>query len=355
MQKLCIISDLPRKAAAIRDRLEGFVPSICLGLDRMRHAAPPRWLLIDIDLARAEQAVRLKEWLQHKRKDAKIVFAVDAASRLQVVQATAIGATAVIHRPVEPAALIKLFLDDRKPIWSEDADAAINASPGVAEAFHSLRKIFESACLGMPLDTASINAAGDAVVRRIAADGLGSWLDTVRTHHSRTYQHCLIVTGITVGFAKHIGLSRSDQLRLSLAAMLHDIGKARVPLAILEKPAALSGDEAAVMRKHPEYGLEALAGTSGLAPELLDIVVHHHEYLDGSGYPHGLHAREIADTVRILTICDVFGALVERRAYKPPLSPGAAYGILVDMGPKLDQDLVRAFGFARSVRVDEAA
>jgi HD-GYP domain-containing protein (c-di-GMP phosphodiesterase class II) len=65
--------------------------------------------------------------------------------------------------------------------------------------------------------------------------------------------------------------------------------------------------------------------------------------LDGSGYPHGLMANEISDLVRIMTISDIFGALIERRSYKPPLSGDAAYQILTDMGPKLDVDLVRAF------------
>jgi HD-GYP domain-containing protein (c-di-GMP phosphodiesterase class II) len=76
---------------------------------------------------------------------------------------------------------------------------------------------------------------------------------------------------------------------------------------------------------------------------MLDMVLHHHEYLNGSGYPHGLSNGEIADLVRIMTISDVFGALIERRSYKAPLSGDAAYQILLDMGPKLDADLVRAF------------
>ena len=76
------------------------------------------------------------------------------------------------------------------------------------------------------------------------------------------------------------------------------------------------------------------------------MVVHHHELLDGSGYPHGLQASEISDLVRIMTISDVFGALIEKRSYKPPMSSEAAYQILLDMGPKLDRDLVRAFKFA---------
>ena len=137
--------------------------------------------------------------------------------------------------------------------------------------------------------------------------------------------------------------------------MLHDIGKARVPLAILEKPSPLTGDEMAMMRRHPEYGLEALKTSPGLHRELLDIVAHHHEHLDGSGYPHRLSGREISDPVRIVTICDVFGALIERRAYKRPLSADVAYRTLLEMGDKLDRDLVRAFGFTRTLRLAAAA
>jgi hypothetical protein len=81
----------------------------------------------------------------------------------------------------------------------------------------------------------------------------------------------------------------------------------------------------------------------GLHREMLDMVAHHHEYLDGSGYPHGLQASELSDLVRMITIADIFGALIERRVYKAPLSGEAAYGILMDMGPKLDRDLVREF------------
>ncbi len=113
--------------------------------------------------------------------------------------------------------------------------------------------------------------------------------------------------------------------------MLHDIGKARIPVEVLEKPSALTSDEMALMSKHPEYGLQALNGMAGLKKELVEIVLHHHEYLDGSGYPHGLRGSEISDPVRIVTICDIFGALLERRAYKPPLPPETAYQILLDM------------------------
>jgi putative nucleotidyltransferase with HDIG domain len=238
---------------------------------------------------------------------------------------------------------------------SDNPGDPILTSPGVGKAFDALRNVFEAACLGTRIDPVAINSGGEAVMRRMEAQGLGSWLDTVRKHHSQTYQHCLIVTGVTVAFAQHLGVSRTDQLRLAFGAMLHDIGKARIPIEILEKPAAPTADEMALLRKHPEYGLEALKTSPGLNKELLDLVVHHHEYLDGSGYPHGLSGGEISDLVRIMTICDIFGALLERRAYKPPLSADVAYQMLLEMGGKLDKDLVREFGFVKTLRLNAAA
>ena len=133
--------------------------------------------------------------------------------------------------------------------------------------------------------------------------------------------------------------------------MLHDIGKARIPISILEKPGPLDKDEMAVVRKHPEYGLDALKSVPGIDKDMLDMVLHHHEHLDGMGYPHGLQASEISDLVRIMTISDIFGALIERRSYKEPLSGKVAYQILLDMGPKLDKDLVREFRFASGLEI----
>ena len=355
MQTLCIITDTPAKAAAIHRQLDGVFDFCFLAFDRMLDADPPRNLLFDIDLTNNGRAVKVKEWLKRKPEDGKVIFAIDKTSHLQSIQAKALDATGILHRPFERKALVKILFGDLELLRSGDPDDPIKRSPGVGEAFEGLRNIFESACLGTPLDMAAIHSTGEAVIRRLEEQGLGSWIDTVRKHHGQTYQHCLIVTGATVAFAQHLGLSRSDQLRLSSGAMLHDIGKALIPIAILEKPSLLTDNEMATMRKHPEYGLESLKASPGLNSELLDIVVHHHEYLDGSGYPHGLSASEISDPVRIMTICDVFGALLERCAYKPPLAFDVAYQMLVDMGDKLDKDLVRGFGFAKTLRLNAVA
>jgi HD-GYP domain-containing protein (c-di-GMP phosphodiesterase class II) len=90
-------------------------------------------------------------------------------------------------------------------------------------------------------------------------------------------------------------------------------------------------------------GYEALKEIPDISPEVLDGVRHHHEYLDGSGYPDGLTAPEISDMVRLLTISDIFAALIEQRPYRPPMSRQKAYEILSGMGDKLERPLVRAF------------
>ncbi len=355
MQDLWIVSDAPTRAAAIRRQLDGIFTLHVVELGRIGDTPPPQLVLCDVDFTNGSQVANLKAWLGRKPNDGKVVFAVDKTSHLQAIQAKALGAMHVLHRPLERKTLIKTLLGDFEALSNDDPADPIKASPGVGQAFDALRNIFESACLGTRVDPVAINSGGEADMRRMEARGLGSWLDTVRKHHSQTYQHCLIVTGVTVGFAQHLGLARADQQRLAFGAMLHDIGKARIPIEILEKPAAPTPDEMAILRKHPEYGLEALKNSQGLNEEHLDLVVHHHEYLDGSGYPHGLGGGEISDLVRIMTICDIFGALLERRAYKPPLSADVAYQMLLDMGGKLDKDLVRAFGFVKSLRLNAAA
>jgi len=354
ISKLSIFTDTVPKREAIRRQLSGFFELTFHDLDHIHAAKLQPYLLFDINLRDSPRLLELKQWLSRKPKDGKAVFVTDKTSRIQAIQAQALGATDIVHRPLDANALVHK-LDVFDAISSDDSENEIKKCPGVVAALDALHDIFSSACLGTPLDLAVINVAGESIVGHIEEQGLKSWINTVRKHHNQTYQHCLLVTGVAVAFGQHLGLSQADRHRLSFAGMVHDIGKARVPIAILEKPTPLSDYEMAVMRKHPEFGLAMLKSTSELSQDMLDIVIHHHEYLDGSGYPHGLSGNEISDFVRIATICDVFGALLERRAYKAPIRGDIAYQMLLEMGPKLDKDLVREFRFASAVRLEESA
>jgi putative nucleotidyltransferase with HDIG domain len=173
--------------------------------------------------------------------------------------------------------------------------------------------------------------------------GLSSWLKTVRRHHEGTYQHCLLVTGIAVDFGLSLGLAKADIERLYSASMFHDVGKAKIPLAVLDKPGHLDAQERALIETHPVAGYEVLKGNADISLEVLDAVRHHHEYLDGSGYPDALCAASISDIVRILTISDIFAALIEHRHYKPTMPREQAYEIIRSMRGKLERPLVAAF------------
>jgi putative nucleotidyltransferase with HDIG domain len=238
--------------------------------------------------------------------------------------------------------VLRLFTENKEGVVAESGFPTEGLN-GISAGLSALHDIFDAVVNGGAIDAQAVAAAGDAVVSNIDEEGLGRWIDVVRKHHSQTFQHCLIVTGVAVGFAKHLGFRRIDKQRLAAAGILHDVGKARIPLSILEKPGPLDEAELGVMRQHPLLGLEALQSSPGVQPEMIDMVVHHHEYLDGSGYPHGLAASNISDLVRTITISDVFGALIERRSYKAPMSGSDAYGIICKMDGKLDRDLVREF------------
>jgi putative nucleotidyltransferase with HDIG domain len=342
INRLAIISDSDYRANRLGSQLAGIFDTQVISPDDIPQSEPAQFTVCDLNVD-CPQIPALKLWLKQRPKNAKTIFAVDRGSHVQEVQAYAIGATDLMLRPIEGKSLLIKLFGDLETLAGDCADFPLAGSHGVAEGAKALQNVFASASLGEPLDPKSIEQAGDTIVSHIAEDGFGRWIETVRKHHSQTYQHCLIVTGVAVTFGQHLRFSAVDQQRLATAGLLHDIGKARIPLAILEKPGPLDADERAIMQQHALLGFEALQNVQGLHPEMLDMVVHHHEYLDGSGYPHGLQASDLPDLVRTMTIADIFGALIERRCYKPPLSGDAAYRILQDMGPKLDTDLVRAF------------
>jgi len=350
-----LIADTLAGHKDLRRELDGVVDIEFQAIEDALHSPPGASIILDIDLTKESQLKKVKTWLSRKPAKARTIFVVDKASHLQHARAFALGATEILPRPFAARELLKVLWGDIASLSAAPDNAAIRDTPAVASAVDSLQNVFSSACLGEPLDTEALVTANQAIVSHVESQGLNSWVETVRTHHCATYQHSLLVTGVAVAFGQLIGVSRADRQRLSCAGMLHDIGKARIPVAILEKPGRLDEHEMDLMKKHPGYGFSALEGVAGVHQEMLDIVLHHHEYLDGSGYPHGLRANEICDLVRMVTIADIFGALLERRSYKPPMSSADAYKILVDMGPKLDQDLVRAFHSVARLEYDQIA
>jgi putative nucleotidyltransferase with HDIG domain len=299
-------------------------------------------IVVTADLRVVETISALKAISAKMTRVPKRIFLIEQRTRLATLQAYALGATHVLLPPVSQLQLLKQLAD-------ADALAVVPSEPSsggqdaASAGAASIASMFSAVISGAPIDVAAARHAGSKIADSIAEDGFTDWLTTVRRHHEGTYQHCLLVTGVAVDFGLNLGMSKTDVERLYSAAMFHDIGKARIPLAILDKPGRLDDHERALIETHPVAGYDVLAGTAGISPEILDAVRHHHEYLDGSGYPDGLCAGSIADIVRILTISDIFAALIEARTYKPTMPREKAYEILLGMKGKLERPLVEAF------------
>jgi putative nucleotidyltransferase with HDIG domain len=294
------------------------------------------------DLRVVENIAALKEVFGKLGHVRKRIFLIDEKARLFTVQAYALGATRVLVNPVSQANLLAALTDSNHP-EADSGEALHGAREAASAGATAIASMFSAVLGGKPIDVGNAKGAGRRIADSIAEDGLSSWLETVRRHHEGTYQHCLLVTGLAVDFGLSLGLAKPDIERLHAAAMFHDIGKAKIPLAVLDKPGRLDAQERALIETHPVAGYNVLKGTAGISPEILDAIRHHHEYLDGSGYPDALCAASISDIVRILTIADIFAALIEHRQYKPTMPRQQAYEIIQGMQGKLEGPLVAAF------------
>jgi putative nucleotidyltransferase with HDIG domain len=338
-----VVADTVVKLSALRAMLEQnyTVTSELLGGAGIRCSESDA-VVVTADLRIIENIAALKEVLGRLSHIRKRIFIIDQKARLFIVQAYALGATRVLISPVNRANLLA-ELTDSDPSELISSEAGCVGGEVAAVGATAIASMFSAVLSGKPIDVGSAKRAGSRIADNIAEDGLSSWLETVRRHHEGTYQHCLLVTGIAVDFGLSLGLAKPDMERLYSAAMFHDIGKAKIPLAVLDKPGRLDPQERALIETHPAAGYEVLKGNAGISLEILDAVRHHHEYLDGSGYPDALCAASISDIVRILTISDIFAALIEHRHYKPPMPREQAYEIIRSMQGKLEGPLVAAF------------
>lgn len=160
-----------------------------------------------------------------------------------------------------------------------------------------------------------------------------------KDHYSRG--HLDRVAKYTTNIAQQLGLSQEDQHTLRDAARLHDVGKIGVTDEVLTKPGPLNSEEWSLMKKHPEIGEGIIKPVSSLL-NICDIVRHHHEMLDGSGYPDGLKGEQIHPLVRILTVADIYDALTTDRPYRKAFSSTEAAQKLREMKNKIDQKIVNA-------------
>jgi putative nucleotidyltransferase with HDIG domain len=282
---------------------------------------------------------------------APLVLIGEQQDRRRLLERNLLRGANFIPRPLEADALLDLLSRHSARRFGGRVDARrrqqfYDGNPAHANALRAcddiLDELFGVVASRQVIDVDNMTQRSQSVVDSLTDAGLEKWISVVRLHHDLTYQHCMLVTGTIVAFGQHLGVRAADQRELAIGGLLHDLGKASIPLEILDKPTSLTAEETEIMQKHPELGVARLREFRNAPANLKALVRDHHELLDGSGYPNGLMAESIPDLVRLLTIADIFAALIERRAYKAPLPAADAIDVMAGMSGKLDPHMFAA-------------
>ena len=158
-----------------------------------------------------------------------------------------------------------------------------------------------------------------------------------------TYMHSVAVCALMVSLGRQLGFEGRQLREAGLAGMLHDLGKALVPLDVLNKPGKLTDAEFSTMKTHPERGHALLVEGGDAAAMALDVCLHHHEKVDGSGYPFGLSGDTISLFAKMGAVCDVYDAITSVRPYKNGWDPGEALRRMAQWKGHFDQRVFQAF------------
>lgn len=165
----------------------------------------------------------------------------------------------------------------------------------------------------------------------------------LKRHDDYTYLHSVAVCALMIALARRLGLPEEQIQEAGIGGMLHDIGKAAMPLQVLNKPGSLTDEEFRIMKAHPVRGWEMLREGGGASAAALEIALHHHEKFDGSGYPHGLAGEGIDLLSRMGAVCDVYDAISSNRPYKKAWSPAESIRRMAAWQGHFDPSVFQAF------------
>lgn len=209
----------------------------------------------------------------------------------------------------------------------------------------------EDVRLGRSVDTEKARElVGELAQQVVESPDALLWLTHLKRRDEYTATHCINVCVLALSFGRFLGLEGKALFPLGLGALLHDLGKMRVPDDVLNKPGRLTEEEFQTMRAHPELGHALLQNSADMPAESLDIVLHHHERLDGRGYPDGLYDPHINRLTKIVSIVDVYDAITSDRAYHDGMSPASALKNMYNWAPN-NFDLQLVEGFIRCIGI----
>ena len=211
----------------------------------------------------------------------------------------------------------------------------------------AVTSLFAEARLGKVLEAERCQPLVDDITRSVFRNpGALVSLARLKTADDYSYMHSVAVCALMVALANQMGMDDASCREAGMAGMaglLHDMGKAAMPLSILNKPAKLTEAEFAVMRTHPERGFQMLQDARRASEAAMDVCLHHHERIDGTGYPHRLPAERISQSARMGAVCDVYDAITSNRPYKAGWDPAESMARMASWKGHFDQTVFRHF------------
>jgi putative nucleotidyltransferase with HDIG domain len=222
-----------------------------------------------------------------------------------------------------------------RPPTASFAEETQRAANLVNQSRQAVISLFNEARMGKALDTSGCAELVDEVTGSVWRNpGALVSLARLKTHDDYTYMHSVAVCALMVALARQLGMDEDQAREAGMAGLLHDMGKAAMPLEVLTKPGKLTEAEFGMMRQHPERGHAMLVGRDAsfdaavgrITEGVLDVCLHHHERIDGGGYPHGLKGEQISHLAKMGAVCDVYDAITSNRPYKAGWDPSESIG-----------------------------
>ncbi len=249
-------------------------------------------------------------------------------------------------QPVPPTPQAKV------PVVAMSMDQELDrASQVVANSKKAVMSMFQEARMGNAVNLESMQPLVEEIsesVNRNAGALIG--LARLKTKDDYTYMHSVAVCALMIALAKQLKLSDDEVKEAGMAGLLHDIGKMMIPSEVLNKPGKLTDDEFELVKRHPLEGYQMLLRTKTMSPVVLDVCLHHHEKVDGSGYPYHYDDSKISLMAKMGAVCDVYDAITSNRPYKQGWCPAESIKKMAEWSKKHFDDKVFQ-AFVRSIGI----
>lgn len=231
-----------------------------------------------------------------------------------------------------------------KPKRLSANDERARARQIITASKQAVTSMFSDARMGKAIKAEAAMQLVDDIAASVSRNE-GALLSLVRLKNKDdyTYMHSVAVCALMVALSNELDLSEAETKQAGLAGLLHDIGKAAISMDVLNKPGALTDDEFALVKLHPERGHALLIQANIIDEVVLDVCLHHHEKVSGMGYPHQLKADEISLFAKMGAVCDVYDAITSNRPYKEGWEPGVSLQRMAQWADHFDDRVFKAF------------